>query len=80
MTGQPAPIKVGELLNLAEADYLYGVGAIRLRVTEVAARQNLPGWIEVDGVEIRWDSERGDTRTVFVREAALDRASVRRSG
>ncbi|MFI5915784.1 hypothetical protein [Dactylosporangium sp. NPDC051541] len=67
-------LTVGELLSLAQDDYLYGFGAVRFRVTEVPERQNLPGFLEATGFELSTaGSRKPGERTLFVREDALDK-------
>jgi hypothetical protein len=71
MTGEEPSIQVGELLSLADPEYMYGAGSIRLRVTMVPRAQLMPGYTEVIGHQILWTGERGDDRVVFVQQAAL---------
>ncbi|GGM23277.1 hypothetical protein ACFFX1_10625 [Dactylosporangium sucinum] len=76
--GHPEVPSIGDLLNLRDEDYLYGSGALRLRVTEVHESQPMPDWVQVTGTHIAWnDSEIGE-RTVFVRKDALGRATTAR--
>ena len=77
MSDQPTPLKVGDLLNLAEADYLYGSGALKLRVVRVHDSQPMAGWLQVTGIAILWNGNRGDERTVFVRQEAFVRVKAR---
>ncbi|MEU5939261.1 hypothetical protein ABZ807_08710 [Micromonospora sp. NPDC047548] len=69
-------VSVGQVVPIGEADYCYGTGPLRLRITEAPAGVDHPGleWIELTGVEIRPDGSeaRGSQpRTALVRVAAL---------
>ncbi|MGK5445264.1 hypothetical protein ACSNN7_26050 [Micromonospora sp. URMC 105] len=69
-------VSIGELATIPEADYCYGTGPLRLRVTQAPAGLTHPGleWVELTGVEIRPDSTEargGRPRTALVRVAAL---------
>ena len=74
MVGEP-PVKVGDVLKLAEEDYRFGVGSLTLRVTALLHVQELPDgpWLYLRGVTIRWDGSEGAVRQVLVRLAALRR-------
>ena len=65
----------GDVVRLAEADYRYAEGPLRLRVARV--RLDLSQWYDgqwvwLEGVEIGPDGENGDWRPVLARVAALD--------
>lgn len=69
-------VSVGDVVTVAEADYCYGTGPLRLRVSKVPAGLDHPGleWVELTGVELRPDGRPavgGQTRTALVRVAAL---------
>ncbi|MEH0981186.1 hypothetical protein [Micromonospora sp. CPCC 205556] len=74
---EPTPLLVvGDLVTISEADYCYGTGPLRLRITAEAAGTSHPGleWVELTGVEIRPDGSEargGQLRTALVRVAAL---------
>ena len=73
-SGRVPPVKVGDVLVIDEADYCYGIGPLRLRVTAIGApRGQVQGleWLGVVGVEIRWNGAEGGHRSVLVRTAAL---------
>lgn len=65
-------------LEIAEADYCYGVGTLRLRVVHCTADLlQLPEleWVRIVGREIRWDGSEADRdREVVVRVSALPAA------
>lgn len=65
-------VEPGQVIEIGEADYCYGVGTLKLRVTRVAPNQH-PGleWLRVIGTEVRWDGKDGDPRDVLVRVSAL---------
>jgi hypothetical protein len=68
----PPPVVAGELLSLAEDEYLYGTGAIRLRVTRVLPSQPTHEWLQVVGNEIFWNGGRAaNERTVSIRKDRL---------
>ncbi|TDC41434.1 hypothetical protein [Micromonospora sp. KC213] len=74
---EPVPlVAVGDLVEIGEADYCYGTGTLRLRITERPAGLDRPGleWVELTGVEL-WPDGRaargGEPRTALVRVAAL---------
>lgn len=61
---------------LAEPDYQYGRGSLRLRVTRVyhdTSRWYGQDWVWLDGVEIRWNGDEGPPRRVLARASALPR-------
>jgi hypothetical protein len=63
-------VRVGQVLRVPEAHYLYGTGELVLRVTTVdpdLARYTGLEWAGVRGVEVRWDGSDGDQRHVMVR-------------
>ncbi|MET7398006.1 hypothetical protein ABZS66_31400 [Dactylosporangium sp. NPDC005572] len=71
------PVQVGDLLHLKEPDYCYGTGNLTLRVTSEPAALPDPEWVDVTGVEIFWNGQRGTERQVRVRRSALDHARTR---
>jgi hypothetical protein len=79
VSGRPqlARVEAGDLLNLVDQDYLYGAGALQLRVTVVHESQPMPDWIQVTGEKVLWNGNRGGQCTVFVRKAAIGHAKAR---
>ena len=69
------PVAVGDVLELAEEDYRFGVGPLTLRVTALLHVQQLTDgpWLYLRGIPIRWDGRDGEPRQVLVRLAALRR-------
>jgi hypothetical protein len=69
------PVSVGDVLELAEQDYRFGVGPLTLRVTALLHVLPLPDgpWLYLRGVPIRWDGRHDEPRQVLVRLAALRR-------
>jgi hypothetical protein len=62
------------MLILAEPDYLYGAGTLRLRVERVSPCRFVydnDTWVMVEGVEIGWDAAPRGQRQVAVRASAL---------
>ena len=74
MSAEP-PVRVGQVLRLAEEDYRFGIGPLTLRVTGLLHVQELSDgpWLYLRGVTIRWDGSEGEPRQVLVRLAALRR-------
>ena len=79
MTGtRPEPaeplVRVGDIVRVPEAHYLYGAGTLTMRVTGIDAdlvRHPALEWIRLVGVGIRHDGAEGGVRDVMVRVAAL---------
>ena len=74
-----APVQVGDVISLAEEDYQYGRGRLRLRVTVVHAQtiQMYHGeWVWLDGVEISWDGAEGLNRRVLARISGIHRKTA----
>ena len=65
----------GHVLTLAEPDYRYGVGPLRLRVERVDRRNptTYEGevWLPVEGVQLRADGAELRHRAVLVKAARL---------
>lgn len=63
-------VRVGDVIEVDEADYMYGVGVLRLRVTEL---QGVYGraWLGVRGIQILHTGALGPERQVTVRIKAL---------
>lgn len=65
---------VGAVLDLAEADYMYGFGRLALKVAQIgadlAAFPQLE-WVTLVGRELSWDGTEGQRREVTVRVAAV---------
>lgn len=72
MAGEP-PVRVGQVLRLAEEDYRFGTGQLTLRVTGLLHVQHLDDgpWLNLRGITIRWDGGDGESRQVLVRLSAL---------
>ncbi len=67
------PIQPGQVLKIPEAQYLYGLGDLVLRVTEVGAVQRLPDgdWLKLKGVQVAWNGAELKERQVLVRLSGL---------
>lgn len=59
MSEKPKPTDGPPTLTLAEDEYLYGLGPLRLRVEKITIMRSYPGWALVGGVRI---DHRGVTR------------------
>jgi hypothetical protein len=72
----PSPV-VGETYRLADADYLYGVGPLLVKVTKVVrvVQYDDGPWWEVEGVAKNPDyTGPGQPRFLYVRAASLKNA------
>lgn len=80
MTGD-AHLPAGAVLDLAEADYLYGRDRLRLRLVAPLDTRRLATleWVRLVGEEIWWNGEIRPRRDVMVRVAAI-KAAVRPVG
>ena len=69
------PIQPGQVLKLAEADYLYGVGDLALRVVTTGKTQRLPDgeWLPVKGIQLARDGTGIKERQVLVRLTFLSK-------
>jgi hypothetical protein len=77
--GRRPPVRIGDVIEVAEEHYLYGTGVLRMRVTAVRSDPvRHPGleWIRLRGVEIRWDGSDGPEREVLVRLKALRKGGL----
>jgi hypothetical protein len=70
-----APVQPGNVLKIPEADYLYGVGELRLRVVAVGGVEHLPDgqWLPVRGMELTRDGTELKERQVLLRLSAFTR-------
>lgn len=69
-------LRPGDVISVPEADYMYGLGTLTMRVTSVpdeVTRQPVHEWVRLTGVVIRWDGTDGEHREAVVRVAALRR-------
>lgn len=80
--GRPASVEPliapGVLLELGDGDYQDSHGPLTLRVTAVSDAG--PQWVAVSGIEILFNGDRGDRRSVLVSVAAIERANRGRTG
>src|SRR5215471_11734978 len=69
------PINVGEVLDLAEEDYCYGRGRLRLRVTKVVDVQRFDDgmWVNLVGMRVFDSGTEGEERFALVRLSAIQR-------
>lgn len=51
----PPPLRPGDVVEVAEPDYEYGLSPLILRVLEVGARERRPDgiWLNLRGVQLR---------------------------
>lgn len=66
------------VLKLTEEQYRYGVGPLTLRVEERISEVEMADgvWVNIRGVEVRWDGRDGDRRVVAVPADVLERQSA----
>jgi hypothetical protein len=64
-----ALIQPGQVIRVREADYLYGLGDLVLRVVAVGGVEHLPDgeWLNVRGVQLARDDTELKERSVLVR-------------
>jgi hypothetical protein len=70
----PPLVRVGDVIDVPEADYCYGRGRLRMRVTAVeqnAVPVEQLEWVRLCGVPIYERGNEGDEREALVRVAAL---------
>jgi hypothetical protein len=69
MSAPDLGIAIGDVIEVAEADYMYGVGRLVLRVAEVDERQAVAGetWVCLRGDSLRADGSREGERFALVR-------------
>ena len=67
------PIQPGQVLKIPEAHYLYGLGDLMLRLTEVGTVQRMPDgdWLKLKGVQLAWNGTELKERQVLVRLSGL---------
>jgi hypothetical protein len=69
------PVNPGDVIRVSEPDYMYGVGPLILRVTEVGSvhRHNDGAWLDLMGFELRADRSQvqPQPRYALVRLTAL---------
>lgn len=65
-----APAIVGQLVEIPEQGYLYGVGNLILRVTAVRPSPDRD-WVELTGHEISWNGKRIGMRAIVAKRAAI---------
>ena len=67
------PIRVGDIVKIAEADYCYGIGDFVLKVMAIPTGPLPDGieWIGIRGMELGWNGDARGERQVLVRTIAL---------
>jgi hypothetical protein len=69
------PVKVGDIIQISEPDYMYGRGSLHLRVTEVGATERHADdlWLHLYGVDLNaaGHGDNGRPRWALVRVRAL---------
>lgn len=68
------PIGVGTILDMAERDYIFGAGPLRLLVTHIPDDQGTlgDGWMCLHGIEIDGRGVEVQGRRVMVRVTAIE--------
>jgi hypothetical protein len=68
-------LKPGDVIDVREPDYLYGVGQLKLRVTKIGPVRRLRDgdWLDLEGLALRPDGSQLDfqPRRALVRLSAL---------
>ena len=67
------PVKPGDVIQVAEDDYFYGLGCLTLRITRVHGLLILADgpWITVDGIPLWSRDVEGTERYAQIRVAAI---------
>ncbi|BFU45765.1 hypothetical protein KRMM14A1004_40020 [Krasilnikovia sp. MM14-A1004] len=67
------PVKVGDVVRVAEDDYCYGLGCLTLRITRVHGVVILADepWVAVDGIPLWPQGVEGEERFAQIRVAAV---------
>lgn len=71
---RPSDLVPGTLVELREADYLYGIGNIRLRLTaapNVNALWNRVEWVSLSGIALRQDGYDAGPRNILARTMGI---------
>ncbi|MEV8503337.1 hypothetical protein AB0368_00745 [Actinoplanes sp. NPDC051475] len=72
---RPEPlVQIGDLVEIPEADYCYGLGVLRMRITAMnVTPQDVSRleWVRLVGVPIFSHDQEGPEREALVRVAAL---------
>ena len=68
-----APVRAGDVIQLAEPDYCYGIGSMTLRITNVhgLVYLNDEPWAIVDGVPLWSDGFEEEERYAQIRIAGI---------
>jgi hypothetical protein len=71
-----ARLKVGDVIDVAEADYMYGTGRLIMQVTKIGQVVQINGadWVDLEGHDLRPDGSRASDR---VRHAVVRRTGLR---
>ena len=58
------PLNVGDVIKVAEPDYCYGVGELRMRITKIGPVQEQQDglWVSLEGLTLRPDGSQTDAR------------------
>lgn len=64
-------IEAGTVLEIAEADYLYGGGALRIRVDEPVQLHPAQEWVRVTGTRVWSTGREVEPLSVLVRVSAI---------
>ena len=77
MSAQKLPeplVQVGDLVEIPEADYCYGVGVLKMRITAMTVTPQEASrleWVRLIGIPIYDYGQEGPEREALVRVAAL---------
>jgi len=79
---RPEPlVQVGDLVEIPEADYCYGLGVLKMRITAMTVTPQEVSrleWVRLIGVPIYSNGQEGSEREALVRVAALRRHPPKR--
>jgi len=73
------PVRPGDVIQVAEPDYCYGKGTLKLRITEILGidRQSDGAWVSMYGVTVYPNGRESAVHPVSVRLSVL--AAARRA-
>jgi hypothetical protein len=64
---------VGATVMLAEPDYMYGTGVLRLLIARATALRSEPGWALLEGLRVDHQGIARERREVVARVGAIER-------
>lgn len=66
-----ADLLVGQVIDLEEPDYAYGIGPLRLRVRRAGPMPDHEDWLSVEGVRVDDEGQEREDHSIGVRLTAV---------